>query len=1067
MTLAQLLQQCEEITYTARQHFMVDFGRLAISDASARETITLLAQGDVYQRLLAVQSCYGSRNASQVLQALNDPSRRVRSLALHLAPLVCSDSELRTALTTLPEDMREVLLRYLYKQGKQTVIDAYFETLVARLDDALKRVLSFGSRAIVTRYLEQVVEQFDLVDWKRFARRYPDLVVTHLRTRVATAETVDPRLVLQINTVLSVLAHHAPDQAIDLIRSCSSAITIERLNLQTLVCHRPNEIADVLLQTGEQSSRLNFSAVAPRLENEHLLALFTRYPNSISNRNFAKLRPQQRLAVYTTCARGWRNSEGILPYHVAAALPTEQRYEEGRRHVALPALVTRPQQRFPYAALLPWDEALAFLNTPLRSPDADLRGVAINALIAATRYQRTHLVDMLQFVRNRRNEQDPVRRSMLSALADLPHGMWQTEHLDDLAQIFQDALNATDLSSATVEAMGRLVVHLFRFYPEWAASQMALLYSKRGWVNIFSLDSYLSDTAIQHLAPRLMPILQAWQRRESERLLVTLAAALGRRLRVFDELAALLETTLEQTLQSGIADSILRLLLKYQHARASLLIPQLLQADKSAITLQPVYLHLHYRRQDLLTPFLGQHAYKGRFNTGRTRFVLPLNRGFQRWTPTQQELFARTLLEIMDEKDQHRANRELLMTIRSLAAMPFINPAPLIQFASDERQWVREVTLRILGKLDAGQGIPTLLDALNDDRARIAIYALRSALIAMPKTEALHILNTTPLTQVTVAKEVVRLIGDLSSDEAYHALLLMEARDLHRDVRVALLRALWVYTERPETWDIFTRAAQSSDTAIARGVVHIPADGMLPATQKRLVSLVATLLAHPEPEVRINALQRCSQDPLPDDEHLLFARFLALLNSSLPDECTKAARAVFALYMGEQATLVGEAMRNLLENRRALQTVAQTFFSTLQSNRQFLLPTTRAILAVLADDPLTITLRVRLIILGLPWEEVAQELMQLVERLSFDAMGVTAATIQRVATMRPDADLLQLETALAASADERLLRLALVALVAQSKQAQGWSDEAIARLQKYREDPSPMVAEAAQFTFPA
>lgn len=129
------------------------------------------------------------------------------------------------------------------------------------------------------------------------------------------------------------------------------------------------------------------------------------------------------------------------------------------------------------------------------------------------------------------------------------------------------------------------------------------------------------------------------------------------------------------------------------------------------------------------------------------------------------------------------------------------------------------------------------------------------------------------------------------------------------------------------------------------------------------------------------------------------------------------------------------------------------------------MPTTRAILAALAEDPLTATLRTRLIILGLPWEEIIPELVKLADRLSIDVI-VTAASAIRQAVTRPDAQMLRLELKLAASADEDLRRLALAALIAQSKQAQGWSDKAIARLQKYREDPSPMVAEAAQFTFP-
>jgi hypothetical protein len=119
---------------------------------------------------------------------------------------------------------------------------------------------------------------------------------------------------------------------------------------------------------------------------------------------------------------------------------------------------------------------------------------------------------------------------------------------------------------------------------------------------------------------------------------------------------------------------------------------------------------------------------------------------------------------------------------------------------------------------------------------------------------------------------------------------------------------------------------------------------------------------------------------------------------------------------------------------------------------------------VLAEDRLTLSLRIRLIVKGLPWEEVALELAKLTKELHADALGIAQDAIQQ-ASRRPDAQLFDLEMAFANSEDEGLRRLALAALVAQSKQSKGWSDERLACLQTYREDPSPLVAEAAQFTF--
>ena len=64
----------------------------------------------------------------------------------------------------------------------------------------------------------------------------------------------------------------------------------------------------------------------------------------------------------------------------------------------------------------------------------------------------------------------------------------------------------------------------------------------------------------------------------------------------------------------------------------------------------------------------------------------------------------------------------------------------------------------------------------------------------------------------------------MPSPDAFALLQDFDRRELHRDVRVALLRALWRHLDVPEAWDMLDRAAQSPDPALMTGVVRIPAD---------------------------------------------------------------------------------------------------------------------------------------------------------------------------------------------------------------------------------------------------
>jgi hypothetical protein len=1067
MTPEELLAELVPLTHNARVRQMVELGRQAAADASIAATLAALEQRGFYERWLALQACYGSRDGAHVLRALGDASRMIRAAAIKLAALACNDAQAQEALGMLTADQCHFLLLRLFRRRRFALIDAFLATLAERSDSRLVLFLPLGSPAFVEGHLEQILPTAGLVDYRRLARLHPKLVSAALLRRAAEVERLDQRLIWLANAALPSLADTLPDEALALVRSLMAQVSLGQLDLAQLALRRPNETADLVLGTDDQTS-IDFGRVAHRLDTRRLQALIERGALGEPEDWLKRLKPQQRVAAYAIAQYGWRDDDGCLPVEVVSLLPGALREQEGRRHLALPALATRPAQRLPYAAFLPWDEARAILDPFMRHPDPDLRIAALSAMVAATRFHRDRLGDLLALLHVRRNEQDPVRQAMLGGLANLPPGRWEVEHLDGLGQVFRDALDAADLSQGTAIAIERLIQALLPLHPAWGASWLATLAQERGQLNLLYMEQRLSDADVRRMAPTLLPVLQSWETRERERHLLTAAWCFGKRLRVFDALVEMLERVARETRAAWAANYALTLLARHRPERLNALIPALVAEDPSWVTQRAVYEYLHRKRQDLLTPFLGQTAYKGRFSTGKTRFVLPILDGFHRWTPTQQAIFAETLTHVT--RDERRDNPAVWTVIEQLAALPAVPPARLIELArlDSPKPAVRDLALRALGRLDAGQGVPTLLEALGDERARIAIYALRAALLEMPANRALELLRAVPLDKVTVAKEVVRLLGELSGGAGYADLLTLDARELHRDVRVALLRAFWDHLEREETWPILERAARSPDPAIAAGVVRIRADRLSPQAQRRLAALIAVLLAYPDPKVRLDTLQRIAQLPLSDAEQALVSPLFAALESSLPDECRAAASAIFTTYVGRDAPLVGKAVERIVADRRALATMVEVFEQVLQRSRSQLLPTARAVLAALAGDPLTASIRANLAVLALPWDEAAAMLSDLAASgaLHSEALITAVQAMQRAAS-RPDAAGLEtLERAFARSDDERLRRLGLAALAALAEPPRGWNDERLERLQAYRADQSGLVAAAAQFTLP-
>ena len=1057
-----MLRELGLLTHDQRMQRMVALGARARADASSAAVLAALAQGGFYERMLAIQACYSSRDGAQVLAALADPSKLIRSRAFGLIALACDDAQVLAALASLALEQQRRLLGQLVARRRVALVDAFLNTVVS---DNLAQLLPYGSPALVAARVGEVAMLMGADDWRRLARQHPLLAADALRAQAQAADGYDQRLVWLANLVLPLLGRHVPDAALDLVRLLAAHVALGQLELQALANRRPQAFADLLLDSSD-TPRVDLQRVVRALDADQVRGLLGRGLLADPAGWLERIAPPLRQVAYAAAGLRWRDAAGVLSVEVIAALPADLRIAEARRNLALPTLATRPLQRLPYAACLPWDEARAALDRFISNPDPELRSVALSALIGVARYDRTQLAELLGVIHARRNEQDPVRLAMLAALADLPPSRWQVQHLDALGQVIRAALDARDCSAATAAQANQFIMVLLPFHPQWSAAWLATLGRERGTIAFrYKHGRSLSVSEAGQIAPALLPMLQAWEPREREQAIFSTVGFFGKQLESFPELIALLER-LVQDVRAPIASQALALLARYQPDRLAALVPPLLRKDPSWITQAPVYQYLHRRRQDLLTPFLGQTAFRGKFATGKTRFVLPLLTGFFRWTPAQQALFAQVLEQLT--RDEARDTPALFSAITQLAALPALAPTRLTALAADNtRLALRDYTLNALGQLDGGQGVPVLLGALDDDRARIAIYALRGALLELPPARALELLRGVPMTRVTVAKEVIRLIGDLPGTSSYADLLALDGLPLQRDLRVALLRALWAHLEQPATWPILERAAVDADPAVARGAIRIPADRRSPAALRRLAALLAALLRHPDPLVRVETLNRCAGLPLADDERVLAEPLLAALRSPFPDECQAAAQAVFATYIGHQAALIGEAIRAILPNRRALLTAIGALKATAWANRTRLQPTAQAVLAALTDDPLTATWQVELAIALLPWPDVAALLQQLAARGHLHDEATMAAVNALYVSARHSAidDMATLEAALSAAPDPRLRRVALAALVAQAR-AVGWEEAQRTRLAAFQQDGAALVAAAAQFSFP-
>jgi hypothetical protein len=1116
MEADSLLADLEPLTNSARIRRMVDLGRAAArGDEGARSTLAgLRASASVYARLLALDAAGAGRDGASVLAAVSDPSRSIRSRAVRLAPLACDDAQAGLALARIVERRSlRWLASALVKQKRPAPVD---ELLSRRLnqgrDPEATDLLPFGSEAAVTAHFKAIEGAGSPLTWMRLAVRHPAFTASTLTRELAGVTSLDPRQRYRILPVLEPIAKAAPDASLKLVKAlfdCGEEPSMLAGVFRELVRRRPREAFD-LLRARHENSRpvrppgafgiVRFDKVAHRLGPERLEYIITKAWSTLSDgkrakRWFLRLSSDDQASVVRAFLKHGRGGFGAFLFrHIPADgpdagdrerayqrwssaaqasdgtispdtldwLPRDLREREAKRHLLNCAtLVTKPERRILYARLLPFAEAKAFLAPWLGHPEGEERARAQRVLLASVLHDPPAIHDALASIRARKNEQDPVRLAMIEALAALPVARFPSETLSAVGGVVQDALDAADLSNATSAAVQRLVVRLFRIDGPWGARWLARLLEVRGSVSTYGLGDGLTEPEVRTLSPALAELAATWSTRERASALINLAQSLGIRLNVVDPLLDALERLARDLPFAGVAAISIGLLKEHARPRFARLVPELIAEDRSFVLLSDVAAYVSRKRQDMLAPLLDSKPMTGRFASGRTHWIIDFGGGYGRWTATQQTRYSHGLLGLLQEDKREVPTARF--AISTLVRLAFADASAVLPFAADKRPPVREIAVRALPWLDAGEGVPVLFDCLGDDRARYAIYALRKAFSEMPRAAVLEHLRAVPTSKVTVAKEVVRLLGELSGDDAYQDLLRLDRPGLHRDVRIALLRALWDHLEREETWAVFERASVDPDWVLASKLVDIPLGRLSAAAEERVVGLLAHILSRPEPEARLDLLKRAAYIPLRDERRALFKRLVEHMGADAPDEAAAALSAALHRMAASETSAISARIRALLSRRRHLVAFVPVVTSKLGAySPERHVRVAEELATALRADPLAVPHYLEVAGRVFDWKRLAEALIDLAARdlLHSDAMVAAASAIKGCVHPEP------LEERLAAERDPRLRRLAVKALKQAASPKHGWTKARRARLETYQKDPSPLVAGAASFLFP-
>lgn len=869
---ATLLQQLDSLPYGARMARVGRLGQEARGTAELSQLLDELLAGDAYEASLGLQMARAARAEAPLLRGLTHPSRSIRMLSASLAgPCIQDDAALERVLPELAPAMRRRVLKGVALSRRGALAARLLPQLLAR-HGSVEALLLLPAldEAAVRRLLPELGHE--LKSWHTLVWRYPDAVLEYLQSQFAAApERERSALFYRYHAPLAELTHLRSAAVLALARDFSPLEVMPWPLLQAmrrLTRRHPEQLFDLLLRPSLRSWLHNqglpqgvleeVDAFTPE-QQRALARAVADVPHHLAA-FLGALAPSRRGELFTHAYEGIPARE--LPDALLAVLPHALRDAEAERRLGFREVKENRSRLLATHALRLIEHAREPLAKAAFAAKAEDRAEALVYLVRATGRSRRGMTETLAHLMRLRNEQDPVRMQVLLELAQVPLSTFTAEHIPSLTELVVCVVEARDSSPTTRASLQRLAFRLMQGHatePTGPLFQFALETLKRlagqtGSLSLPSLEKDLPRGAELRIVSTLLPMIRAAAERDSHALVIALAQSLGRRAWNADLLQAMLEPATDASFD-GTARTAITLWLSPPRTR-EVRVRKLLDRDETTVTIPRVFEHLHRRRQDWLDPFLQGRRLRGRFYAGKAGWVPPAHGGFHRWLPRQQQQYASLLLRIADDDQRSASERRQVLGV--LPHLPVVTADTLTPFFASKDVPTVEAALEGLAWLDQPEaGLPLLLEHLDGDRARVAMYAIprvASQVSGDTLSATLASLLGREKLKVTVHKEAVRLLGAFRSARSLALLRQQfERPQLHRDVRIAVGHAARRLLDAPEAWEILGAMAQSPDAYVAASLLDQSPAWLRSELRPRYAALVLQVARHPELTVRRQA----------------------------------------------------------------------------------------------------------------------------------------------------------------------------------------------------------------------
>ncbi|UKS26600.1 HEAT repeat domain-containing protein [Paenibacillus sp. HWE-109] len=898
----RLLTELDSMGYSDRMKRIAVLGREYKGEATYSALLaSLLDSGSAYEGHLALTGASVANDPSAVLLGLNHGKAGVRGRAARLLPEVVSEPDflIESEIVFMSYESRRQLFRSIVTVSRQDWAERLLPLVLSRWGGIeAAKLLSACREETVRHRLPEL--GYAVRNWKLLTNRNPVIVADYFN-HVLQSATQQEKIPIwwRFASAIEILSVSRPNFVLECALKYGPSDVLHPVlkpRLGILMNADPNGVFRLLTREEARGDLLTHGVPTGVLKCRKLFSVeqWAELTSLLADQ------PLHVAKVLDTLAPSWRGSifeaaykeEGrgmrIFPMQLLDALPHLLRDKEASRMLGLRGIVESRNRVLEITARRLIDHAREKLEqAAYGSSGADERAAAYIHLVKSTALSRTGMNETLRFLTRIKNDQDPVRSAVMNELSSCPITIFTDDHADDLTLLADSVIEARDTSYATRMSTENLVFALIRYHasqPESALFKLALrtftrMAMRDGQFMLRSMNwDSLPDRALTRLADELYALGVEANKRESFTYILRMAGTFGKAAERLPKLQLLLKELLQD---KSVSPQAVHYWLAPRKTRDER-VKELLARDPSFISFQEVFMHLHLKRQEWLDPFISGAVIKGKHLSGKTIYVVPSVDGFHRWLPRQQKKLALLMEKVA--LDTKRNFRERSTAMRGLAKMPDYSSNQWTKLLKDEEVQIVESALQACSFWEEPEkALPVLLDHLDGDRARVAMYAIPRCVRKM-KPESMtamlaDLLNRDKL-RITVRKEAIRLLGAYKSSESLSLLLREFGKpNAHKDVLIAIGHAARQWLDDERSWDILGSLALSPERDIVKSLLYQKPDELPLKDRPRYVQWIAEIAGRVDPDVAKEAFRAMSFWAKGNEELLAESACKAIMDS--------------------------------------------------------------------------------------------------------------------------------------------------------------------------------------------